>query len=121
MERRVLLVEDDLLLTELLEMLLLLEGLEVVHAPNGAEALGRLEFGRFDLIVLDLMMPILDGLGFLDRLGTQGTRAPPVLVFSASTNPEIAERARLAGAAAIARKPIDKAEFVALVRSLVGG
>ena len=120
MERRVLLVEDDLLLTELLEMVLMLEGLDVVHAANGEEALQRLERDRFDLIVLDLMMPVLDGLGFLERLGGQDTAAPPVLVFSASSNPAVAERARQAGAAAVARKPIDEAEFITLVRSLIG-
>lgn len=121
MARRVLLVEDDLLLSELLEMLLSLEGLDVVHAPNGEEALQRLEDGRFDLIVLDLMMPVLDGLGFLDRLGGEAAAHPPVLVFSASTSADVAERARHAGAAAVARKPVDQAEFVALVRSLIGG
>lgn len=120
MARRVLLVEDDLLLSELLEMLLMLEGVEVVHTANGAEALQRLERDQFDLIVLDLMMPVLDGFGFLERLGSQGATAPPVLVFSASTSPAVAERARQAGAAAVARKPIDEAEFVALVRSLIG-
>jgi CheY-like chemotaxis protein len=121
MAPRVLLVEDDLLLSELLEMLLMLEGLAVVHASNGAEALQRLEGAAFDLIVLDLMMPVLDGLGFLDRLGSADTAQPPVLVFSASTNLEVAERARKAGAAAVARKPIDQEEFVALLRTLVGG
>lgn len=121
MARRVLLVEDDLLLSELLEMLLALEGLEVEHAPNGAEALRRLEGGGFDLIVLDLMMPVLDGLGFLDQLGGDEARRAPILVFSASTNPDLAEQARRAGAAAVARKPIDQEELVALVRSLIGG
>lgn len=121
MPPRVLLVEDDLLLSELLEMLLMLEGLEVVHAGNGAEALERLQDGSFDLIVLDLMMPVLDGFGFLNRLGQEGGEQPPVLVFSASTNPEIADRARQAGAAAVARKPVDQEEFVALVRSLIAG
>lgn len=66
------------------------------------------------------MMPVLDGFGFLEQLGGRGAIAPPVLVFSASTNPEVAARARQAGAAAVARKPIDEAEFVALVRSLIG-
>ncbi|MEO7654961.1 MAG: response regulator, partial [Sphingomicrobium sp.] len=74
-----------------------------------------------DLIVLDLMMPVLDGLGFLERLGKIETARPPVLVFSASASPDVAEQARQAGAAAVARKPIDKEEFVALVRSLTGG
>lgn len=120
MTQRVLLVEDDLLLSELLEMLLMLEGFEVVHAGNGAEALERMHVGNYDLIVLDLMMPVLDGLGFLGKLKSQQSKRPPVLVFSASTNPAVAARAREAGAEAVARKPVDQEEFIRLVRSLIG-
>lgn len=120
MTKRVLLVEDDSLIAELLEMLLMLEGVDVAIAANGAEALARLEVDSFDLIVLDLMMPVLDGLGLLDQLGAIGQAHPPILVFSASTSPEIAERALEAGAAAIARKPLDRDEFVAIVRRLLG-
>jgi DNA-binding response OmpR family regulator len=119
MKRRVLLVEDDELLSELLEMLLVLEGFDVVHAGNGAEALERLSQHDVDLIVLDLMMPVLDGLGFLQQLPESAGKRPPVLVFSASTSAEVIERARLAGAAAVTRKPVDQKEFMALVRDLV--
>lgn len=119
MTKRVLLVEDDSLIAELLEMLLMLEGVDVAIAANGAEALARLEADSFDLIVLDLMMPVLDGLGLLDQLGAIGQPHPPILVFSASTSTEIADRALEAGAAAIARKPLDRDEFVAIVRRLL--
>lgn len=120
MARRVLLIEDDPLISELLEMILALEGLEVVHASNGAEGLERLKGARFDVIVLDLMMPVLDGLGFLEQLSGEPATRAPVLVFSASANQEVAERVKQAGAAAIARKPIDQDEFVALIKSLIG-
>ena len=118
MNRGVLLVEDDLILSELLEMLLFAEGFDVEHAANGMEALERLTNGSFDLIVLDLMMPVMDGLRFLEELAALGVPAPPVLVFSASTTADVSEQARRAGASAVARKPIDQEEFVALVRSL---
>ena len=120
MSRRILLVEDDLLLRELLEMLLFTEGLEVVQASNGAEALDRLGQDRFDLVVLDLMMPVMDGLRFLEHCEAGGISCPPVLVFSASTSAEVAERARASGAAAVARKPVDREEFLSLVKRLIG-
>ncbi len=120
MSKRVLLVEDDPLIAELLDMLLTLEGVDVAHASNGAEALARLEDDTFDLIVLDLMMPVLDGLGLLDQLSAIGHGHPPVLVFSASTSLEVTERALQAGAAAVARKPLDRDEFVSMVRRLLG-
>ena len=120
MSGRILLVEDDLLLSELLEMLLYAEGHDVVHATNGAEALERLKSEAFDLIVLDLMMPVMDGLRFLDHCRANNVSTPPVLVFSASTSPEVTERALQAGAAAVARKPVDREEFTSLVQRLIG-
>lgn len=120
MTHRVLIVEDDLLLSELLEMLLMVEGMQVDHAAHGGDALERLATARYDLVVLDLMMPVMDGLQFLAELAKSKERQPPVLVFSASTGPELAQQARQAGAAAVARKPIDQDEFIGLVRSLLG-
>lgn len=120
MAHRVLIVEDDLLLSELLEMLLMVEGMEVDHAAHGVDALDRLAAAHYDLIVLDMMMPVMDGLQFLAELSKSGGQQPPVLVFSASTGPELAQQARQAGAAAVARKPIDQDEFMSLVRSLLG-
>jgi DNA-binding response OmpR family regulator len=117
--RHVLLVEDDPLLSELLEMLLLLEGLGVAHAENGLDALQRLKDGQFGLIVLDLMMPLMDGLRFLEEFSAIPSEKPPVLVLSGSSDLAAAERARSCGAAAVAHKPVDQDEFLALVRSLL--
>lgn len=118
---RVLLVEDDPLLRELLEMLLSLEGLEVVQAENGLVALEKLQEGGVHLVVLDLMMPLMDGLRFLEEFSSLPPDRPPVLVLSANSDAETAERARLAGAAAIARKPVDQENFIAAVRALLDG
>lgn len=118
---RVLLVEDDPLLRELLEMLLSLEGLEVVQAENGLVALEKLQRGGVGLVVLDLMMPLMDGLRFLEEFSRLPPDRPPVLVLSANSDAETAERARIAGAAAIARKPVDQENFIATVRGLVDG
>lgn len=120
MSARILLVEDDLLLSELLEMLLFGEGHDVVHTSNGADAVERLKAESFDLVVLDLMMPVMDGLRFLDHCRSTDLACPSVLVFSASTSPEVTERALRAGAAAVARKPVDREEFTALVKNLIG-
>ena len=118
---RLLLVEDDPLLRELLEMLLSLEGLEVVQAENGLVALERLQQGDFRLVVLDLMMPLMDGLLFLKEFSTLPPDRPLVLVLSANSDAETAERALRAGAAAIARKPVDQESFIAEVRALLDG
>lgn len=117
--RRILLVEDDPLLSELLEMCLVAEGLDVNHAGDGLTALRKLDEGEFNLIVLDLMMPFMDGFVFLEELAAIPGEKPTVLVLSANTDAQTAERARKCGAAAVARKPVNPEKFVALVLSLV--
>ena len=57
----ILLVDDDLELTELLAELLLLEGFNVTVVHNGQEALSLLKTQSFDLMLLDIMMPVLNG------------------------------------------------------------
>ncbi len=108
-------MDDDELLRDLLEMTLALEGYQVEVASNGAEGLALLEGAEFDLIVLDLMMPILDGMRFLKRL--PGGKQPPIIVLSASSTAAITARAEELGAAAVARKPVDPEEFLKLVHS----
>lgn len=106
-------MDDDELLRELLEMTLALEGYQVGVASNGAEAIAVLENTEFDLIVLDLLMPILDGMRFLKRL--PGGKQPPIIVLSASSNATVTAQVKELGAAAVARKPVDPEEFLKLV------
>ena len=80
----ILLVDDDLELTELLAELLSLEGFNVTVVHNGKEALSLLETRSFDLMLLDIMMPILNGTETLKQL--RKTSDMPVLMLSARDN-----------------------------------
>lgn len=64
---KILLVEDEAVLREAFTILLTSQGYDVVTAVNGQEALDHCQSTRFDLILLDLMMPVLDGVGFLKK------------------------------------------------------
>ncbi len=119
MAKRILLVEDDELLSELLEMVLSVEGYDVACTANGLDAIERLQTATFDLIILDLMMPLLDGMRFLQRV-PRDTR-PPVIVLSASINAMLVEKAEQEGAAAVLRKPVDPATFQKAVRDELAG
>src|SRR5262245_29048049 len=68
---RALLVDDDHKLAELLAAYLRPHDVVVAHAPDGARALAALESGGVDIVVLDVMMPGLDGLDVLRRLRTR--------------------------------------------------
>jgi CheY-like chemotaxis protein len=82
--RRVLVVEDEAATRELLRRVLEVEGWTVAEAENGRAALDRVAEERPALILLDLMMPEMDGFAFMDELRQrEGWRAIPVVVVTA--------------------------------------
>jgi CheY-like chemotaxis protein len=86
MRGTVLVVDDDIAIRETLAVVLDEEGYSVAQAVNGREALDRIQEGlRPDLIVLDLMMPVMDGWQFLEeRAKDQSLREVPVVIVSAT-------------------------------------
>ncbi len=93
----VLLVEDDSSLRELSRRTLKKDGWAVIEADNGRAALEQLDLRRPDVIVLDLMMPVMDGFEFLAELrGREGGAAIPVVVLTAKDVTE-EDRRRLNG------------------------
>jgi DNA-binding response OmpR family regulator len=78
---RILLVDDELAILTLLSYPLRKDGYEVVQASDGSEALSRFAEGRFDLVVLDVMMPRLDGLEVCRRLRAQSS--VPIIMLTA--------------------------------------
>jgi two-component system, chemotaxis family, chemotaxis protein CheY len=115
---RILVVEDDELLRETLAEVLVDDGHEVRTAANGADALAQLETWEPQLIVLDLMMPVMDGFAFRDEQLRRGLRPEvPVLVLSAVRGLDAAAR-RLAATAHIA-KPFRLEEVLATIETLL--
>jgi CheY-like chemotaxis protein len=117
--RQVLLVEDDASVRSTLAAILEDEGWQIVSVSNGFDALASLEQLDPDVIVLDWMMPVVDGEKFLQALREDQHRDTPVLVISAGRIPE--ESARTAGADAYLRKPFDIDDLLAVVRQLASG
>ncbi len=85
MANRLLIVDDDAGVQKMLKILLEYEHLEVMLASDGLEALECVERVRPDLILLDLMMPRMDGRAFVEELGRRGLRPSlPVIVLTAN-------------------------------------
>ena len=85
MGHQVLIVDDDPVVQKLLKTVLELSYFEVVIANNGAEALACIQRARPALIVLDIMMPTMDGPTFLKELERRGWRASlPIIVLTAN-------------------------------------
>jgi len=119
---RIMVVEDDDNYRGLLEFQLAEEGYEVVAFDNGRDALDALPNAAPDLVLLDLIMPGLDGLTVLERIRAENPRLP-VVVLTAMDDPTVAVAARELGAVGVFRKDSgDAAPYrtvVARVRRLI--
>ncbi len=102
-KKRVLVVDDDASIRELLSTALEDDGYEVVPATNGEDALSVVDRWRPDVIVLDLMMPVMDGWTFAKRLREHDEI--PIVVLSAVN--DVNRHAKSIGAAAVVGKPFD--------------
>ena len=113
---RLLVVEDDPEMSHLVCSVLAGEGRTIDHVETGGEALAALEGGDVDLIVLDLILPDLDGRTILARLRNQGsTSSLPVAVISARGGPEVRHDCYELGVDLFLEKPFDPEELVAAV------
>ena len=117
---RVLVVDDDRYNRDLLDAMLSPEGVVVECAASGEEALAIVAARPPDLILLDVMMPGMDGYAVATRLkGDPRTRSIPIIVVTALDNPDARLRGLSAGAEDYLTKPIDRAELRIRVRNLL--
>jgi two-component system, chemotaxis family, chemotaxis protein CheY len=107
--KRVLIVDDDPDIRELLFTALEDEGFEVVPAANGQEGLAIIRTFHPDVIVLDLMMPVMDGWQFATELRARDEDIPIVLLSAAR---DLKTHAKTLSAAEIIEKPFDLSELL---------
>lgn len=120
---RVLLVDDHPLNRELGEAILTLAGCQVVTAQDGAEALAAAEHGGYDLILMDVHMPVMDGLAATRAIRAlpRPAGAVPIVALSADVLPEQVARCRAAGMNGHVAKPIDRDDLIAAVARALEG
>ena len=109
--RRVVVAEDEVLIRMDLAEMLTEEGYDVVgQAGDGATAVDLAESLRPDLVILDVKMPVLDGIAAAERIAAQ--RIAPVVILTAFSQRDLVERARDAGAMAYLVKPFTQTDLV---------
>jgi DNA-binding response OmpR family regulator len=118
MPDHVLIVEDDLDLAEVVQRILEQRGYETTIVGNGIEALEAVALRMPALIILDMMMPLMDGWEFAAEFHNRHGHAAPIIVVTAAES----ARARAAeiGADAVVTKPFDGKQLVTLVERLIG-
>ncbi|OOH91305.1 DNA-binding response regulator [Pasteurellaceae bacterium 15-036681] len=114
---KILLVDDDIDLTELLAELLSLEGFDIHTVHNGQDALDELEFQNYDLILLDVMMPVLNGIETLKIIRQK--YAIPVLMLSARDDEIDRVLGLELGADDYLPKPFNDRELVARIKAIL--
>ncbi len=118
--KKILIIEDEP--DQILMLRIRLEGndFEVVSAPDGDEGLKTVQKENPDLIILDLIMPKMDGLDVCRNLkGNTKTSKTPIIVMTASGEDSLEEKSRSSGSDCFMRKPYDSKDLVEKIKELL--
>lgn len=114
---KVLVVDDNFINRQVTQSLLVAQGCQVELACNGEEALDRIEQTEYQLILMDLHMPVMDGLAATREIRQRGLTLP-VVAFTADIFPEAREEALQAGASELLYKPLQAKHLADLLERL---
>jgi len=117
---RVLVIDDDPVILELLRVNFEIEGFEVVSAGDGREGLETAKRAKPDVILSDIMMPRMDGLALVTALrGEPKTKAVPIILLSAKAQNAEVKAGLEAGADDYVTKPFDPLELIDRVNGVL--
>ncbi len=115
---KVLVVEDDKNTAKLMKAILTHAGYEVFHASNGVEALDMLDVQHIDIMILDLMMPVMDGYELCETIREGGSNLP-ILMVTAKQLPQDKYRGFLVGTDDYMTKPVNEEEMLLRMKALL--
>ncbi len=116
MGKKILILEDDVFLSKAYVIILTKEGYQVTNYPNGRQGLDATKKAKFDLILLDLLMPELGGIEFLKEFQPKKNTETKVIVFSNMSSEEtIKEAMELGVVKYIAKATFSPKEMVQLI------
>ncbi|MEJ2691610.1 MAG: response regulator [Candidatus Thiodiazotropha sp.] len=114
--KQILIVDDNPLSRKLLNEMLRAEGFSVLVAASGGEALETIAKQRPDIVLLDVMMPEMDGFEVVRRLkANEATRSTPIIMVTALDDDGARKRLANAGVDSMLTKPIDRWELHSLL------
>jgi CheY-like chemotaxis protein len=117
---RILAIEDETVIAQVIRLLLEPQGHDVLIADDGSRGFAAAQRQAIDLIILDLMMPVMDGFSVLDALrGNERTASIPVMVLSARSEDESQRRCQEFGVETFLQKPFESEDLIRAVENLV--
>ena len=120
-ERLCLVVEDSPMMRQLLVFALArIKALKVIEADDGVDALRKLTTAKFDLVITDINMPVLDGLKLVKKIRSDEVHKDvPIMIVTTEGSAEDRQRALQLGANAYITKPIQAPQVIAKVKELL--
>lgn len=118
MKKKILLVEDEENLLKTIRLNLEMEGYAVISAIDGASAVMIFESGDFDLVILDVMLPVLDGFGVCEAIRKNDAEVPVLFLTAKATGEDKIKGLRIGGDDYIT-KPFNLEEFLLRVQNLL--
>jgi len=117
MGKRIMTVDDSATVRQVLHLTLEEAGYEVIEAVDGADALAKLSGEPVDILVTDLNMPNVDGIGLIRSVRQQpGNRFMPIIMLTTESQPDKKNAGKLAGASGWITKPFRPEQLLAVVR-----
>ncbi len=117
---RLLVIDDDARIHQTFKAILAKYPIEFESAFGAQEALEKLRAESYSLVLLDIIMPEVDGIEFLEHASREGLYLPPIIVVSSATDKAFVMQALSFGASSYLFKPIDIAKFRAAVSDYLG-
>ncbi len=116
MMKRVMIVDDSSTVRQVLQMTLVEAGYDVVEAIDGEDALRQLTGNSVDMLVTDLNMPNLDGIGLIKQVRQNiGNRFMPIIMLTTESQPERRQEGKTAGASGWITKPFKPEQLLSVV------
>jgi two-component system chemotaxis response regulator CheY len=121
MSKQILIVDDSPVVLAMLEDALVAMGYGVTAAGNGQEGLKQVETTKFDLIITDLSMPVMDGISFVKAAKLQANcKFVPIVFLSSEEDEAKISEAKKAGASTFLRKPFKENQLATILKVVLG-
>lgn len=121
MAKTVLSVDDSASIRQMVKLTLTGAGYTVIQAGDGAEGLAKARESAVDLVVTDLNMPVMNGLGLIRELRKlPAYKGVPIIFLTTESDAAMKQEAKIAGATGWITKPFQQEQLVAVVRKVLG-
>jgi two-component system, chemotaxis family, chemotaxis protein CheY len=121
MAKTVLCVDDSASIRQMVKLTLSQAGYQVFQASDGAEGLAKARELSVNLVVTDLNMPVMNGLGLIRELRKlPAYKGVPIIFLTTESDPAIKQEAKTAGATGWITKPFQQEQLVGVVRKMIG-